>query len=145
LDENIILKSRGFKLETSGFAKAEQQVHVLHCLSAGAFQQVIQDTGNKKLVSMLFEVNNTFIGINNLFQVDVPAGYDRKRMAFVKLFEKDIGFLFGKRTFRVHRSENTTGKVAALWDEIQVRNKSLQATYTLPYFFQVLVTKDLIS
>ena len=55
----------------------------MNSLPRSSFDEVIGKANNYKIFAMLFEVQNTFIGINYLLQIRVFVGNMHKRMILI--------------------------------------------------------------
>src|SRR5690606_29337636 len=82
-EDFLISKSRRFQLQSSSFLQSKNQVHVLHSLAGGPFQQVVDQTGDDQHLSVLLQVQYTFVGVHHLFQVWILVCNKRKRMRSV--------------------------------------------------------------
>ena len=59
-------ESAGLEVEACMFIDAKHQVHVLHGLAAGTFEQIVDDTGDEEFVIKLRHVNERLVGIHHL-------------------------------------------------------------------------------
>ncbi len=70
LDVSEELLAGIFQTEAGGLVDAEHEVHVLHGLTDGTFQEVVDTGGDKQLVVEGIDVDETFVGIHHLLEVE---------------------------------------------------------------------------
>ena len=99
----------------------EHQVHVVNRLTACSFQQVVDAGNDEQLVTVLFQMNQTLVGVDYLFQVDVLF-YDVSEgilcVIVLIYFYEFIQFHFSLDN---ESCKDTSCEVAAVGDEINFR------------------------
>jgi len=81
-----VLKGVCFQVQACLFVKTEQEVHILHCLTGGSFQQIVDGGVNHQLGTLLLQLDQAFVGVDHLLQRDSLPAKDGEGMAFVKCF-----------------------------------------------------------
>ncbi len=111
-------KSRSFQAQSGGLIQSEHQVHVLHGLTACTFQQVVYSGVYHQLIAGFFYVDQAFIGVHDLFQIDRIGTDTGEGMLFVIMPLQGIGF--SERAFirRTGAYKNAAGKIAPPGNEV---------------------------
>ena len=100
-------------MQPYGFFEVEQQVHVMNRLPARAFQKIVDDGYYQQLAFNFLQVNQTFIRIDNLFQIRVFIYNKSKRMVII-IFIIELPYLV-EFNFAIHisGSKNSARKITA--------------------------------
>lgn len=83
------------------FGEAEKQIHIMYRLSRRSFKQIVYGRKDKQLISVFLEMQQTFIGIHHLFQIEIGIGYECKRMVIVILFIQSANLIELYGTFGI--------------------------------------------
>ena len=126
----------------------------LDSLSDGSFEKIVNNRCYDSLVSILFDVHQSFVGVGHLFQVWSLFGYERERCILVEVFIQFLK-LFSCRicsrtlfTFESDKlsTEYTSCKVASVWYEVDVAFQfSLKFCNRLTNLVQMLMVHHLVS
>ena len=109
------------------FLQIEQQVHVVHGLSAGTFQQVVDAGDDEQLVAMFFQVEKAFVGVDHLLQVDVLVHHVGKRVAFVVLRVDTVQLLDAALVLDDDGREDAPRESAPVGDEVYLCVEAVSA------------------
>ena len=141
-----MLKSRWLQPEANGLFKVEHEVHVVHGLSAGTFQEIVNAGDDKQFVSVLLQVDETFVSVHHLFQIDVFLHDVHERILSVILFIHTLDFFQCHLRFHHQCGKDAAREVTAVGDEVYFRVKAvLQLTERLFDFGHVLVFESLVN
>ena len=88
--DGTLLEGQSFQFEAGGLVQPQHQVHILHGLPGGAFQQVVNHGSDYQLGAMLFQADEAFVGVHHLFEVHRTGVQEGERSVLVRGF---IGFL----------------------------------------------------
>ena len=77
-------------MKSGRFGETEHQVHILQCLSGCALEQIIDGAGNKQFPVFFLEVNEAFIGIDHLFEIQGLRTEMNKGIVTVEFFKKRL-------------------------------------------------------
>ena len=80
----------------------------MYGLPRGAFEQIVDNRDNEQFLVVLLEVQEAFIGVDNLFQVGHLIGEERKVVVVVIGVVQVFDQLYFDGTIEVERSENTS-------------------------------------
>ena len=97
----------------------------MYRLTTGTFQQVIDAGDDKQLITVLFQMQKTFVGVHYLFQVDVLFYDMHERVFGVILFVHTDYFIQGNFSFYYDGSKNTTCEITAVRDKVNIRIKTV--------------------
>ncbi len=125
----IHLESRGFQSEAYGFFQVEHQVHVVHGLSAGAFEEVVDAGDDEQLAAMFFQMDEALVGVHHLLQVDVFLDDVDERVAGIVFLIDAFDFLERHLGLDHECGEDAAREVAAVGDEVNFR---VEAVLQLP-------------
>ena len=133
-------------MQTDGLLQAKQQIHIMHCLSACAFQQVINHRDDQQLVVDTLQMDQALIGVDHLLQVGILIGHERKVMIVVILLVKASYLGDVLVAIQVHRRKDTAREVATHRDEIELmREIALQLLQALVDLGQMLMLERLVD
>ena len=120
------LEGSGFQPQTSPFVKTKHQVHVLHGLTHGTFEEVVNHGSDDSLVAKFVDVDESFVCVHHLLQVERLDDVVREGSVFVEVLV-ECSQLFcrwiGGRTFLTIKSddfcaEDATRKITTIRNEI---------------------------
>ena len=113
-------ESAGFEVEPRVFIDAEHQIHVLHGLAAGALEQVVDDAGDEELVIVFFHMNEGFVGVHHLLQVEVAIYVMCESSRLIELLVEFHNICLRHGGVDAHDlgAEDAAGEVATIRDEI---------------------------
>lgn len=89
-----MLECGWLEVESGAFVKSAHNVHVLYCLSACAFEEVVNRRCDEQVVAMLFHPYNCFVCVDSLFEIHISGGYVGKRLSGIKAGVGIAGFLY---------------------------------------------------
>ena len=89
----------------------------MDCLSAGTFQEVVDAGNDKQLVTVLLQVDEAFIGIHHLFQVNVLFHDKCKGIFGVVFFVHTDDFFQSHFGLYYDGSEDTAREVTPVGDK----------------------------
>ena len=78
------LKITCFQIQPGFFIQSEYQVHILHSLPAGSFEQVVNHGMHNQFITLFFQLHQRFIGVHYLFHKNRFAVNMGEGMALVK-------------------------------------------------------------
>src|SRR5690606_32976912 len=103
------------------------------------------DRIHHQLAGFLFQMDNTFIGVDHLLQVNILTGYMGKGSIFVKTFIKCVSFCFRPFKRKIGGNPNAPAEITSVRDKqhflVIVRLKKLEGLLNL---FLMLVRKKLV-
>ena len=108
-----------FELEASRFGETEHEVHVLHGLSDGTFEKIVDAADHEELILVTLHIDHGFIGARDLLEVGAMAD---------KMGEWCIGIVEGisllhlferTRAVGIGGDEDASRETASLGDEEQ--------------------------
>ena len=124
----------------------EQEVHVMYGLPRGAFEQIVDNRDDEQFLVVLLEVQEAFVGVDNLLQVGHLVGEERKVVVVVIRVVQVFEQLYFDGAVEVERSENTSGEIPSDRNEIDgSRETVLQFGEALPYLGQMLMGERLVN
>ena len=77
-----------FQAQTGRFVQPEHEVHVLHGLPAGAFEQVVYRGRDQQFIAELIHVHQGLVGVDHLLHVDGLVHVMRESRVLVILLVK---------------------------------------------------------
>ena len=102
--------------------------------------------GDKQLITVLFQMQKTFVGVHYLFQVDVLFYDMHERVFGVIFFVHTDYFIQCNFSFYYDGSKNTTCEITAVRDKVNIRIKTvLQLLQRLLDFGYMLVLECLVN
>src|SRR5690606_25479948 len=81
---NFFSEGNSFKSQSSGFFESADEVHVVHSLSRGALDEVVQRRVYNKYIAFLLQIEQALVGVDDLFQVDVHIGHNSEGMSLIE-------------------------------------------------------------
>ena len=135
------LERGGFQAEAGGFGEGEQEVHVLHGLAGGAFEEVVDDGGDDELAVMHLQGDQALVCVDHLLEVHGAREDVREGRIGIEVFIQGCHFLQGEGARGLCDGEDAAGEIAPDRDEVQI-----VADAQVPADFrQVLVRQDFIG
>ena len=89
-------------------------------LTACTLQQIVYTRNNQKFIAMLFQVDETLVGVNYLLQVDVLLYDMHERILGIIFFVHLYNFIQLYLALHHKCSKNTTSKIATVRNEINL-------------------------
>ena len=90
----------------------------MHRLTTGTLQQIVHTRNNHQLITMLFQMDETLVGIHHLLQVDVLIHNVNKLILGIVLFIHTHQFIQSHLTLYDQSSKNTTREITTIWNEV---------------------------
>ena len=103
--------------------QAKHQVHVLNGLSRGPFQQVVNAHRDEQFVGMAFGMNQAFVRVDYLFQVDGTSHIVRKRSLAVKFTKGSLHFFERCGAAGDNGGKYASGKVGPIGQKVYFAGK----------------------
>ena len=135
------LKCRGLQAEAGGFREGEQEVHVLHGLAGGAFEEIVDDGGDDELAVVQLQGDQALVGVDHLLEVHGAREDVREGRIGIEVLVQGRHFLQGEGARGLGDSEDAAGEIAPDGDEMQVFPDAQVAADLR----QVLVREDFIG
>ena len=112
------LESGGFQFQSGGLVDAEHDVHVLHSLSDGSLEQVVNADGDEQFVAVLVAVDEGLVGVDDLLQVDGLVGVVGEGRLGIERLVRRHDVVDAGVGFHHLGGEDAAGEVAAVGDEV---------------------------
>ena len=119
--EFYILECTWFQTQTNCFFKIEHEIHVVNRLTAGTLQQIVYTRDDHQLVAMLFQMNQTFVGVYHLFQVNILFYNVNERVFRIVFFIHTYQLIQFHLALHHQCSEDSTREVPTIRNEINLR------------------------
>ena len=139
------LESSCFQSQSHCLLHAKHDVHVLHRLSDGAFQEVVDGRGYEQLVAKLVAMYERLVGVHHLLHVDGVVHIVGEGSVLVKVLICLHDLLY--RHVRLYDlcGEDAAGEVAAVGNEVDLGIElTLHLLQTLADLWHMLVAERLI-
>ena len=114
------LKCRCFKSQACRFIEVEHDVHVLHGLTYGTFQEVIDARGDEQLIAVLLDMHQCLIGVHHLLQIYWLVAIVGEGCSLVEVLIDLNHILYRGWCLDNGGTEDATGKVTTIGDEVDV-------------------------
>ena len=88
--------------------------------TAGTLQQVVYARYNEQFVIMLLQMDKALVGVHHLLQVNLLLNHMHERIGLIILTVYLVEFLNVDGVLDHYGSENATGKVTAIRDEVDI-------------------------
>ena len=85
-EEKALSEGAGLEVKPGMFVEPGHEIHVLNGLSAGAFEEVVDNGRDEQLVFYFLNVNKCLIGVDYLLEVYVAVDIMREGSCLVELF-----------------------------------------------------------
>ena len=140
------LECAGFESETCGLVDAEHDVHILHGLTNGALQEVVNAGNHEELILVLLYIDHGLVGVDHLLEVGTLSD-EMGEGGILVVVGIDLLHLFqGLVALRIGGDEDAARKAAALGDEQHTTVVAgSQFLHRLVDLQQVLVGEGLVN
>ena len=129
------LECRGFELQSGFLGQTEHNVHILHGLPGSAFEQIVNGRNHQQAPVGDGEVNQGFVGVDNLFEVDILFRKAGKGSIFVELRIEVVQGPLSEWRLHSEHGIDAAGKTASHGDEVNagcgVEVSSFAASFVL--------------
>ena len=114
------LEGGGLELQSSGLVETEEEVHVLYSLTDGTLQEVVDAGGDEQFVAVLLTVDKRLVGVDHLLEINGLVAVVGEGGIGIEVLVGLDDILDGGGCLHHGRTEDATGEVAAIGDEVDV-------------------------
>ena len=141
------LECRGLECEAGTLVKAEHEVHILHCLTGSALEEIVDYADDKQLIALFYELYERFVGIDDLLEVYCARMHESEGCAGIEVVVKRTHFVLAHaRKFYGCCHEDSSGEIASHGYETQFGIACrLESGQRHAYFFEMLVRERLVD
>ena len=104
-------------MQSSHLVEAEHEIHVLHCLSDGSLQKVVNAAHHEQLVFVLLHIDKRLVGVHDLLHIGAYGDVVCEGRVLVIVSINVLHVFKRQVALRVCRHEDTTREAASLGNE----------------------------
>ena len=113
-------ESQGLELQAGCFLQSEHEIHVLHGLPRSALEEVVDAGGHEELVAMALGMDEAFVGVDDLLEVDGAPGIVDEGGFAIEIAIVGLDFFQCALAAHHHGGEQATGEVGTIGDEVNL-------------------------